>query len=171
VDCGHGMSHDRNRMTKRSTEQNERPRKHQPFGSHPEFPQPIRSRAGPPAQVGSDVSARTERAAVRALVICSGDSMTAASRELQTCATARSQIRNHCPAIEVDVQMLAGRSHWVYVITANGGSPSELQHFLEQRLARPTPPSGKSFLVYGDEIQRLAIPGAGQQAQYASPGD
>jgi len=91
--------------------------------------------------------------------------MNAASRELRACAIARLQIRNHCPAVEVDVQMLAGRSHWIYVITANGGPPSQLQQFLEQRLARPTPPSGKSFVVYGDEIQRLGNPGASRTAE------
>jgi hypothetical protein len=84
--------------------------------------------------------------------------MTLASHELKACAIARLQITNHCPAVEVDVQILAGRSHWIYVITANAGSPAQLQQVLEHRLARPTPPSNKSFVVYGDEIQRLATP-------------
>ena len=89
--------------------------------------------------------------------------MNSSSLDLTIPADARLHIGNHFPALDVDVQILPGRSHWVYVIRANGSALSQLQQFLEERLARSIPTSGQCFVVYGDEIHRLTEDKKGRQ--------
>jgi hypothetical protein len=55
----------------------------------------------------------------------------------------------------VSVQQMPGTEGPIYIITTESSLASLLQPFLEARIDRPCPYEQGSFLVYGDEAERL----------------